>query len=205
SEMMKNVLKSWTNYLDMEKIVAPWAIHAKLKGEHLAHSLTIAPYVAELSHTYALKKKHKMLVSFERMLADTTVPDNHKEWIQQKLKKRNTKKLLKKSKGNIKFTRSYLKGRGEDIKSAVENKTKERLQLLRSILHNANEFHADNFDNKKTEFEKEIVDGSVIIDEVIESGDTFDVTFCRLKFATADNDQKDLVQKWNEEERNQTD
>ncbi|KAI3990312.1 hypothetical protein MKX01_037651 [Papaver californicum] len=172
SEMMKNSLKAWTNYLDMEKIVAPWALHAKLKGEHLAHSLTIALYVSELSHTYALKKRYKvigpqMLVSFERMLADTTVLDKHKEWVQQKLKKRNTKKLLRKSKEN-------------------------RIRV-----------------------EKEIADGSVIIDEVIKSGDTFDLTFRRVKFATgglrrraffhlpADNDQ-DLVQKWNEEERNQT-
>ncbi|XP_026452444.1 uncharacterized protein LOC113360817 isoform X2 [Papaver somniferum] len=247
SEVMKNALEKWTCYHDMAKIVEPWvdnailekmpdrgyknrsqvyedfcilnSLHAKLKAERQARILTIALYEAEILHTYALKTKYKILVSFERMLEDTTDLSGHENWIRQKLENRNTKKFLKKFKGDLKVTRSHLKDWGGDVKSAVEEKTKKKLQLLRSYSRSANEFHAGNFDDRKKEFEsveKEIADGSACIDAVIESCETFGVTLRRVKLATgglmrrvffhlpADNDQKDLVQKWNEQERNRT-
>ncbi|RZC56733.1 hypothetical protein C5167_015580 [Papaver somniferum] len=164
-----------------------------------------------------------MLASFERMLADDAVSDRNKEWIRGKLekvnKKVNFKKLLKHFKGDIESTWSFLlKGWGEDVKSAVEEKSRENRQRLRRYSHNAKGFHAANFDNKKTQLkfvEKEIADASASIDAAIESCGTFGLTLNRLKQATcgilrrvffnlpADDDQ-DLMKKWIEEERKQT-
>ncbi|KAI3898994.1 hypothetical protein MKW92_019567 [Papaver armeniacum] len=250
SERMKNALKDWTNYEKMEKIVAPWvdnvdikmtfngyqtqrqvyddfciciALRAKLEAEKRAYNLTSRLYAAEVWHAYAKNKKHKMLASFERMLADDAVSDRNKEWIRGKLekvnKKVNFKKLLKHFKGDIESTWSFLlKGWGEDVKSAVEEKSRENRQRLRRYSHNAKGFHAANFDNKKTQLkfvEKEIADASASIDAAIESCGTFSLTLNRLKHATggilrrvffhlpADNDQ-DLWKKWNEEEQKKT-
>ncbi|KAI3867479.1 hypothetical protein MKX03_032332 [Papaver bracteatum] len=250
SETMKNALENWTNYEELEKIVAPWvknvdfkmtfngyqtqrqvyddfcicnALRAKLEAEERARSLTIRLYAAEVWHAYAKNKKHKMLASFERMLANDPVSDRNKEWIRRKLEKVNKKvdfkKLLKHFKGDIESTWSFLlKGWGEDVKSAVEEKTRENRQCLRRYSHNAKGFHAANFGNKKIQLkfvEKEIADASATIDAVMESCGTFGLTLNRLKQATggilrrvffhlpADNDQ-DFMKKWLEEERKKT-
>ncbi|KAI3867490.1 hypothetical protein MKX03_032343 [Papaver bracteatum] len=249
SERMKNALENWTNYEELEKIVAPWvknvdfkmtfhgyqtqrqvyddfcickALRAKLEAEDRECTLTIRIYAAELWHSYAKNKQHKMLASFERMLADNAVSPRYKEWIREKLEEVNNKrvsikKLLKKFKGDIESTWSFLlKEWGEKVKNAIEEKTKEHRRRLKSYSHNAKGFHAANFDNKQKQFkciEKEILDGSAAIDAVIESCYTFGVTLHRLKHATggilrrvffylpADNDQKYLLKKLIEEER----
>ncbi|MCL7024539.1 hypothetical protein MKW94_015791 [Papaver nudicaule] len=204
SAKVKEALKGWTCYHDVEKIVAPWVanafdnltyrryktrrepLRAKLSADHEAKKLTIAMYAAEISFSYARKTKYEMLVSFARMLSDYTVPIHQKKWIKEKLKKeeRKAKEILEDVVDGLRRKRCYLQEWVEYVQNKVEEKMEDKLNLLNSY---ANDFNAGNFNRKKKEFElveKEIIDGSNLIRAVLRSCDTFGVTFANVKYAT---------------------
>ncbi|KAI3913190.1 hypothetical protein MKW98_007206 [Papaver atlanticum] len=150
-----------------------------------------------------------MLRSFSSMLSDAALQDEHKKWIRKQKKKDNADKLLSYASEYIKFWEGIVNKLDEDLQSGINQQKKRKGEFLELIHHEENEFQADNFVERKGEFEElnsKISSTGKHLDVLSERSTTYYETFRKVGISILDlqkeffkllpPEEKDLAKLW---------
>ncbi|KAI3968286.1 hypothetical protein MKW92_032345 [Papaver armeniacum] len=173
------VLMEWRRFEEVENIVKPYVTEVirkavsggyktarevfddykifnslRTKLTEVKEELMVESYANELIFYYGLEKKAMMLRSFSSMLSDAALQDEHKKWIRKQKKKDATDDLLSYASVNIEYWDGTVNRLNEDLQSEIRQQKKTKGEFLETIHHEENEFQADNFVERKGEFEE---------------------------------------------------